>query len=542
MVARAEMLRNVVDAVLSLDEPNRSTVLLRFYEDLPPREIAARQEVGVETVRGRLKRAVKQLRAKLDRWHPEGRAGWAPLLAGLCGLEVPAELLAAGSGSATTTAAAAETTTTTATAMPMLAGAFSVAAAFLVGAGLAGALTWQTVGRTTDDPPAIQAGSLPGGLGLGGADAHGRGEGSEGRPAVLRGRIPTAEALSALEAENEALRARARALEQERSTLAPARNPHAFRFALPENAPTFDGAAWAELAGHVLAMKDLMAALKAAVEAGEKLPPPILRELRAHNTPLAHLAVRLGPELETDNPNQAYTHPAVVANLVRAALILQGEPLSREQEISLSALGEAWALELERVRSKYTEATPKLARLVAEAEAKLRFLAALKGSLSYPQHDALYRPETEGIVQLDLLAPGWDFMLRHMVKATDVPVLELRLLSTLLDLAGIEMDDDDLTEHGWIGREWVASIPHGAEERTWQDPSLSFPTVEAVLTMAHAQVDAIEHLVAVAGFDAEETARLRDVATLLVPFLYVGEPEAPEAPEAPKEPEDAASD
>jgi DNA-directed RNA polymerase specialized sigma24 family protein len=33
----------VAQVVLELEEPYRSTVLLRFFEDLEPREIAARQ-------------------------------------------------------------------------------------------------------------------------------------------------------------------------------------------------------------------------------------------------------------------------------------------------------------------------------------------------------------------------------------------------------------------------------------------------------------------------------------------------------------------
>lgn len=57
--------RRVVGAVLGLEEPYRSVVLLRFYEDLPPRAIAARLGVPVETVKTRLKRAQQRLRSAL---------------------------------------------------------------------------------------------------------------------------------------------------------------------------------------------------------------------------------------------------------------------------------------------------------------------------------------------------------------------------------------------------------------------------------------------------------------------------------------------
>src|SRR5262245_43545015 len=51
VVERTETHRRLVDAVLALAEPYRTTVLLRFFEDLPPREVARRMEAPVETVR-----------------------------------------------------------------------------------------------------------------------------------------------------------------------------------------------------------------------------------------------------------------------------------------------------------------------------------------------------------------------------------------------------------------------------------------------------------------------------------------------------------
>ncbi|HKE00740.1 MAG TPA: sigma-70 family RNA polymerase sigma factor, partial [Planctomycetota bacterium] len=79
LVERAAAQRAVVDAVLRLEEPYRSTVLLRFFEALPPREVAERQGVPVATVHTRLARAFEKLRADLDRAYG-GRAAWAAWL------------------------------------------------------------------------------------------------------------------------------------------------------------------------------------------------------------------------------------------------------------------------------------------------------------------------------------------------------------------------------------------------------------------------------------------------------------------------------
>ena len=82
---RLEVVRSLVDAVAALDEPYRETVLLRFFDDLAPREIARRQRVPVETVRTRLKRGLERLRARLDARHGSAREEFLAALAPLAG-------------------------------------------------------------------------------------------------------------------------------------------------------------------------------------------------------------------------------------------------------------------------------------------------------------------------------------------------------------------------------------------------------------------------------------------------------------------------
>lgn len=65
LVSRVEAQRIVVDAVLALAEPYRSTVLLHYFEELSSAEIARRSGTPEGTVRRRLKVGVDQLRARL---------------------------------------------------------------------------------------------------------------------------------------------------------------------------------------------------------------------------------------------------------------------------------------------------------------------------------------------------------------------------------------------------------------------------------------------------------------------------------------------
>lgn len=83
---KEQMIRAVVDAVFSLKEPYRSTMVQRYYENLTPSQIAEKNGVPVETVRSRLKRSLQQTRRCLDRRYGQDRSRWVRGLGGICGM------------------------------------------------------------------------------------------------------------------------------------------------------------------------------------------------------------------------------------------------------------------------------------------------------------------------------------------------------------------------------------------------------------------------------------------------------------------------
>ena len=90
--------QRLVEAAMTLDEPYRTTLLMRYFEELDSSEIARLQGVPAATVRTRVRRGLERLRAKLDEASPGGRAKW---MAGLL-------LLARPPGEAIAASAAAE--------------------------------------------------------------------------------------------------------------------------------------------------------------------------------------------------------------------------------------------------------------------------------------------------------------------------------------------------------------------------------------------------------------------------------------------------
>lgn len=99
LAERAAMQRDLVDRVLQIDEPYRSVLLLRYFDDLPPRKIAARLSIPIATVRTRLARGHEQLRAKLTSDFGDRRS-WCIALLPLAG--GTRALKAAASGSVAT--------------------------------------------------------------------------------------------------------------------------------------------------------------------------------------------------------------------------------------------------------------------------------------------------------------------------------------------------------------------------------------------------------------------------------------------------------
>ncbi len=67
VAARREMLRGVTDAMLALDEPYQTTLLLRYFEGRSPTEIAQATGVSLATVKSRIARGLALLRGKLAR-------------------------------------------------------------------------------------------------------------------------------------------------------------------------------------------------------------------------------------------------------------------------------------------------------------------------------------------------------------------------------------------------------------------------------------------------------------------------------------------
>jgi RNA polymerase sigma factor (sigma-70 family) len=78
-----EIHRRLTELVAALDEPFRTTIVMRYFEDKSAAEIARQIGIPEGTVRWRTKEGLDRLRAALDQQHAGDRCAWIVLLAPL---------------------------------------------------------------------------------------------------------------------------------------------------------------------------------------------------------------------------------------------------------------------------------------------------------------------------------------------------------------------------------------------------------------------------------------------------------------------------
>lgn len=93
LIERLQAQQMLVSKVATLADPERSVLLLRYFEGLSSTEIAEQLAMPASTVRWRLRRAIEQLRNEIDAEHPGGARQWGLLLAPI---SVPPKALALG--------------------------------------------------------------------------------------------------------------------------------------------------------------------------------------------------------------------------------------------------------------------------------------------------------------------------------------------------------------------------------------------------------------------------------------------------------------
>ncbi len=392
---RIEVQRRVVNAVDQLPEPYRTTIVHRFFDDRPPREIARVMDVPVKTVDTRLRRALQKLRLALDDAYREDPRTWRFGLLALAG-------------------------STTGSALPVAATLAIALTAFGAGYSLATA---------PDAPASTELATAPH------AGVTGELEDARARSREIARRLA-------------ALVPRTR---EEGSRIAQ-QDPRRPTFLFAPHEDALRAIDWDLAARAILILRPLLADL---VGAGDgTFPVPETAGLAQRwNGELVKAALTLSHRgIPGETPNEVLLHPLVVANLAGAVLRRAGAPLSPAQGIAVRTLLRDWNPQ------PLAADGPILARVHASLQNRTRFLARLERHLTAKQRNIL-RPQTyrgQGIT--DLFGPGLVWGARARALPYDAATGPARAVLAHL-VGVLELDTDQTARARPLVAAWAAALP-----------------------------------------------------------------------------------
>ncbi len=530
LLEKLEMHRLVAAEVVALGEPYRSTVLLRFFEERSAADIARIQGVPLDTVKTRLRRALAELRERLDRRHGGGGRAWRLALFPLAGLaalpaaaEAAASVGAAGAGTGAGVGAGAGGAGAGTCAVPASLGWT------MLGSG--GLIMSQKVFVAGVVAVVVVAGAAGFGIGRKGGSVDEEtverfGLVSRKDHEALRARCEKAETALARArsdaqtavAGKKSLGAKVAALEEQAMAGAETEAgkaehegpPPPISFGPMADLEAIRKADWKDMAQAVAAMQALFDEFGERIEVPKTVSPDWQSKVEDQKLKLMALAGKVFGQVPTNaTGNGELTHPLILSNLMAGLVENAGQPFTPEQRADIASLGEDYEAEYARLQKEYGEDTPKLERVLDELELKRTTMNAVEDILTPEQRDATGPAQLRDRIGFDLLSP----LLMAEMSAQHRSVESAEAMRAALPKMATEM-------YGLDAAQAVAAAPLFDAWLREVEPVLGPPspdqtgfgvglTGSTALTTGRAQLKLIQGLLQLPGLsDASRTALL----------------------------------
>lgn len=554
VAARVEIQRHIAEAVATLDEPGRSAIVWRYFDGLPPAEIARMEGVSVRTVESRLRRARAVLRDRLDADYGGDRTTWCAVLLPILGLDVQSLIASSAAASTASTASAASGTTSS------VAGA-TAASSTSTAAGSAGTLTAAAaIGATivsTKLIVGVAAACVAGAFFVGRQFPATPTENltvEETVEAPVEDEAPVLEAdhervinqmtasldaarklTEAMQAENKSLR------EQIEAAKASGHWP-------PETVPGTDDAAagvpflpekykkviagmsWEEAGEAAAKMVPLLEDLAGAFSGGKGVDQSIGIKIFQHNQKLQTVAVNaIAAKVPGGGENGAFTHPTVAINLIHSALKQAGVPVDEKQAERLREFGDRYLEDDARRFAGYNEETFELQKLIDECALKDKMFADIDGILTPEQRDVLHPESIRGRLGIDIYSSGTIWY--GVSKAVDFTTRE-NLAEGVVELYKERgnLTDDEVALVRGAAKEWAEGFTD-AFLRASDDPLAwkshreagagmlaGWQKIEQARVAAQHQLALNKMLYELVGSDEEKTRQVRRDIRVYIPL------------------------
>ena len=169
----------------------------------------------------------------------------------------------------------------------------------------------------------------------------------------------------------------------------------------------FRAADWDGLADSVAVMQREIGALVAQQQRGAVVDTESQQRIQKENMRLARLAIGLIGQIPTHTTiNGEFTHPLVLINLAAAVLDKAKLPLTSGQKAQLAAIGNEYENRYERRQASYSDATPRLGKVIDELELKKDAIDRMFEKLTPEQRAAVSPAGVRHVAQVDVLSPA----------------------------------------------------------------------------------------------------------------------------------------
>lgn len=232
---------------------------------------------------------------------------------------------------------------------------------------------------------------------------------------------------------------------------------------------------------------------------------------------------QIGAALESGIPGETMTarihHPAVMTNLMHAAMAAAGEPLAASQLAAMQKLGERHAFEDAVRRASYDDQTLMLERAVDETELQHRSIAAQRALLSPAQEAVLSFGELGARVGVDPFGSGYQWSkFGRAVNVDSVAAFGERAVAGFS--ADLELSDAQSRQLAPLVQNWLSSWPQEWLGRPADDLDRrgSFH-IERVRAAARLQVQLMRDMQHGLGLTPAQLEQLRSMRQIFVPFV-----------------------
>ncbi|MCA8960803.1 MAG: hypothetical protein KDC38_09830, partial [Planctomycetes bacterium] len=236
--------------------------------------------------------------------------------------------------------------------------------------------------------------------------------------------------------------------------------PHGpvFTFGVSGQLEAVHEANWPEIADSSQRIAEDVREILSYQESGEKPPRELLIHLQEHTERVRKYEYRTIGKLPTaGRHNGELTHPISLTNTFAQILETAGAPLTPEQIARIEALGLSFETEFERLRSGYSEGTPRVERLLDEYSLKGAFVDDLYAVLTAAQRGIVVDEETQRIAGLDLYCPT--LLIIHTSPVVQGATLEeiVGKMKTLLTQS-LELSTDEVAALDSPLSQWAQDI------------------------------------------------------------------------------------